>query len=262
MREPYGASSVIARSTIEPVANRVWVVRGGMDGASIGVDLTRGRTPRRTMNVYLIEEHDGVTMYDAGVQSMTEDLLTLAERMGGLKRVVLGHAHADHRGAAPGVDAPVICHPDTRAEAESDAAVPSYFRLDQIPDRLPRKAFPKLLERWDGGGVKIDGTVSEGDDVGGFEVRLFDGHAPGMIGLWRESDRLCLCSDTIYTLNAITGRFREARVPFDFFSQDPAKARESVRKLAALEPSEVWAGHADPVRGTDVVDQLERAAAA
>jgi hypothetical protein len=45
------------------------------------------------------------------------------------------------------------------------------------------------------------------------------------------------------------------------FNLDSAQGRASIRKLAALNPSTVWAGHADPVTG-DVVGQLERAAAA
>ncbi len=40
------------------------------------------------------------------------------------------------------------------------------------------------------------------------------------------------------------------------------QARDSIRKLAALNPSAAWAGHADPVGGEDVAQQLERAAAA
>jgi hydroxyacylglutathione hydrolase len=260
MLPPYGASSVIARPTIEPVANRVWVVRGGLEYGAIALQALRGNLPRRTMNVYLIKEHDGVTMFDAGVETMAEPLRVLAERMGGLKRIVLGHPHADHRGAAPHLDAPVYCHPDAKAEAEDPEPVRPYMNLGDIPGRLPRAAFPKLMHEWDGGAVKIDGTVSEGDDVGGFEVRLFDGHGPGMIGLWRESDRLCLCSDTVYTLDPLTGKFGAPRVPLEYFNQDTPKARDAVRRLARLEPREVWAGHADPVRGPDVVDQLEKAA--
>jgi glyoxylase-like metal-dependent hydrolase (beta-lactamase superfamily II) len=123
-------------------------------------------------------------------------------------------------------------------------------------------AFPLLSRRWDGGPVKIDGTVAEGDDVGGFEVHLFDGHAPGQIGLWRESDGLCLCSDTVYTLDPLTGEFGGPRVPLPFFNMDTERARAAIRRLAALGPREVWAGHADAVRGPDVVEKLERAAAA
>jgi glyoxylase-like metal-dependent hydrolase (beta-lactamase superfamily II) len=80
-----------------------------------------------------------------------------------------------------------------------------------------------------------------------------------MIGLWRESDRLCLCTDTVYTLDPMTGEFGGPRVPLEFANMDTARAREAVRKLAALEPAEVWAGHADPVTG-DVQAELLRGA--
>jgi glyoxylase-like metal-dependent hydrolase (beta-lactamase superfamily II) len=259
MTAPYGAANVLAKPTVEPVANRVWVVRGGLDFITGPLQLAGGHLPRRTMNVYLIKEHDGVTMFDAGISPMAEPLKAICERMGGLKRVVLGHAHGDHRGAARFMDAPVYCHADARSEAQTPG-LPPYQDISQISRWIARKAFPALTKRWDGGPVKIDGTVKEGDDVGGFEVRLFDVHAPGMIGLWREQDRLCLCTDTVYTLDPFTGEFGAPRTPLEFANMDTQKAREAVRKLAALEPNEVWAGHADPVRGADVVDQLEKAA--
>ena len=61
-----------------------------------------------------------------------------------------------------------------------------------------RWIYPLLLRRWDGGAVKIDGTISEGDEVAGFRVIHFPGHAPGLIGLWRESDRLAIVTDVVY----------------------------------------------------------------
>jgi hydroxyacylglutathione hydrolase len=256
---PYGASNVLARPTIEPVANRVWVVRGGMDPTAIVLQALSGKLPRRTMNVYLIKEHDGVTMFDAGIVTMAAALRPITERMGGLKRIVLGHAHGDHRGAASRLQAPVYCHADAKDEAQTPG-MPPYQHTEQIEKLMPRLAFPRLSEKWDGGPVKIDGTVKEGDEIAGFEARLFDGHAPGQIGLWRESDRLCLCSDTIYTLDPLTGEFGDARTPLEFANMDTQQAKASIRKLAKLEPNEVWAGHADPVRGEDVVEQLERAA--
>ena len=79
MSEPYGASSVIGRPTIEPVANRVWVVRGGLDFLTIPLQLAGGKLPRRTMNVYLIKEHDGVTMFDAGIRTMADPLRAICE---------------------------------------------------------------------------------------------------------------------------------------------------------------------------------------
>ena len=49
-------------------------------------------------------------------------------------------------------------------------------------------------------------------------------------------------------------------MPHPAFDLDTEQARASIRKLAAISPSVVWSGHADPVRG-DVSAQLESAAA-
>ena len=71
------------------------------------------------MNVYLIEDDDGVTVFDAGIEAMGRPCAPPCARLGGVKRVVLGHADADHRGAAPALGAPVYCHPAERDAAES-----------------------------------------------------------------------------------------------------------------------------------------------
>ena len=236
---------------LEPVASRVWVMRGS----------ARFPLPR-VMNVYLLEEDDGVTLFEAGIEAMAPWIAAAAERLGGLKRVVLAHAHEDHRGAAPQLDAPVLCHPDELETAKSPPLT-SYYEIDQLESPLARALYPHLLREWDGGPVEVADTVSEGDEIAGFEVKHFPGHAPGLIGLWRESDRLALVSDTIYTLDpqaTITRFGLPPRVPHRAFNLDTEGARASIRKLAALEPRTVWAGHGDPVVG-DCRAQLERAAA-
>jgi glyoxylase-like metal-dependent hydrolase (beta-lactamase superfamily II) len=40
------------------------------------------------------------------------------------------------------------------------------------------------------------------------------------------------------------------REPFDFFTPDPARNRESARRLATLEPALVCFGHGPPVTDT------------
>jgi glyoxylase-like metal-dependent hydrolase (beta-lactamase superfamily II) len=117
----------------------------------------------------------------------------------------------------------------------------------------------RLIATWDGGPVQIAGTVNEGDHIARFEVVHLPGHAPGLIGRFRESDRLALSSDTIYTLDPQSGRKEPAHVPHPAFNQDTEQALASIRKLAALDPATVWAGHADPVTG-DFRAQLEHAA--
>jgi len=233
----------LAASAPEPIADGVWVVRGGF--------------PSKTMNVYFVRDGDGVLLFDAGIEAMTKAVAVHGARLGGITRVVLGHGHPDHRGVAPGLGLPTFCHPAERADAEGDGGR-SYFRLDQL-DPWGRALLGPLLEVWDGGPVAIAGTVEEDDEIAGFRVVHLPGHAPGLIGLWRERDRLALVSDAFYTLDPQTGLHGAPRVPHRAFNQDTEQARASIRKLAALEPATAWAGHADPLTG-DVRAQLERAA--
>ena len=98
------ARSWIQGSDPERIAEGVWLVRGGIP---------------KIMNVYLIEDEGGVTVFDCGVSDMSARVAAAGARLGAIKRVVLGHADADHRGAAPGLEAPVYCHPAERTAAES-----------------------------------------------------------------------------------------------------------------------------------------------
>jgi glyoxylase-like metal-dependent hydrolase (beta-lactamase superfamily II) len=233
-----------------------------MEKVADGVWLLRGDT-RKAMNIYFLEDGDGVVQFDAGTKAMLKQARAAAAQLGGLKRVVLGHAHADHRGTASSMGAPVFCHPDEVADAESDAAIAPYMEISALPAPA-RWLYPLLLRRWDGGAVNVAGTVAEGDEVAGFRVIHFPGHAPGQIGLWRESDGMVLVSDTIYLLDSTKmGKPLppgEASVPHPAWAWDHAKAKESVRKLAALEPKVVGTGHNEPLRGEDLRPALERAA--
>ncbi len=227
----------------EPVAADVWLVRGGI--------------PAREMNVFLIRDGSGVLVYDAGIKAMTDAVAAAGASLGGITRVVLGHGHPDHRGVAPYLGVPVLCHADNRVDAEGDGGV-RYFDYSKLHPHA-RVAYPQLMRLWDGGPVPIADTVAEGDAIAGFEVVLLDGHAPGLIGLWRASDRLALVSDCFYALDPQTGRHGPPRVPLEAFNYDTEAARASMRKLAALEPATAWPGHAGALTG-DVRGQLERAA--
>ena len=239
------AARKFAGTAAEPVADGVWRIRGGVP---------------RSMNVYLIEDDGGgVTVFDAGVKSMVNAIAAAASGLGGINRVVLGHGHVDHRGAAPGLGAPVFCHPDNRADSEGDGGR-HYADFSKLRP-YARPVYPHLFDLWDGGPVEIAGTIEEGEDVSGFRAVLVPGHAPGMIALFRERDGLALCSDCVYTLDVQTGFHGPARLPLAAFNLDTEQARASVRKLASLQPSAAWPGHAEPVTG-DVAAQLERAAAA
>jgi glyoxylase-like metal-dependent hydrolase (beta-lactamase superfamily II)/predicted ester cyclase len=222
-----------------------------------GVWLVQGQPAR--CNVYLIEDEGGVTLFDAGARTMVRAVARAGAQKGGIRRIVLGHGHTDHRGTAPSLGVEVLCHPDEVQDAEGSGGF-RYWPADLEGLPFPHRQVQRLFHRyaWDGGPVKISGTVSEGDEIAGFKVIELPGHAPGQIGLWRESDRLALVSDCFYTLD-IWGRDCEPHVPFAIYNFDTEQARASIRKLAELEPAAAWPGHANPITG-DVRSQLLRAA--
>lgn len=235
----------VASAPPEQIADGVWVLRGGL---------------LRTMNVYLVEEPDGsgVTVFDAGEKGMAAAILAAAAPLGGIRRVVLGHADNDHRGAAPHLHAPVFCHPAEVAAAEAGGHR-DYWNQDLLP--APVRALHRFLmeHAWEGGPVPIEGTVAEGDEIAGFRVVELPGHAPGLIGLLRESDGVALVSDAFY-MTSMWGRPQPASVPVDAYNLDTEQARESIRKLADLAPKIVAPGHLGPLTGDDVVGELRRAA--
>ncbi len=235
--------SGLAGGEAELVAEGVWVVRG---------------QPGRC-NVYLIEDDGGVTLFDAGARTMTRAVASAGAKLGGIRRVVLSHGHTDARGVAPALGVPVLCHPDEVADAEGSGGF-RYWPADLKGLPPVARQIHRLLHRyaWDGGPVKISGTVTEGDEIAGFRVVHLPGHAPGLIGLWRESDRLALSGDCFQTLD-MWGRDCAPRVPEAVYSLNPDEARASMRKLAALEPAAAWPGHGRAATG-DVRAQLEHAA--
>lgn len=217
---------------VREVDEGVWRVAGGL--------------PMPTMNVYLLEDDGGgVTMFDAGVSSMAKSLRKACAERGGLNRIVLGHAHVDHRGAAPALDAPMYCHPAEVADAESDGGF--HYQDTSLLAPHGRVVMPRLMKMWDGGPVKISGTVSEGDEVAGFRVVDAPGHAPGQIVLYRERDGLALTTDVFYTIDAQSGLPTSPRLAHPAFHYDEEAARSAMRKVAELDPSSAWPGHARPV---------------
>ena len=229
----------------EPVARGVWRVRGN---------------PGR-LNVYLLADPSGgITVYDAGGAFMASKLRDVIDSLGPLSCVVLGHAHTDHRGAAPLLGAPVICHPEEVVDAEGSGGLRYWgVGLPKLP--LVRRGLHRALLQplYDAGPVAVTRTVADGDDVAGFRVVHLPGHAPGLIALVRDEDGLALTSDAFYTVDE-WWRDSSPYLPGAAWTWDIERAAASLLDLAALEPRSAWPGHGEPLRGE--VAQLLRNAAA
>ena len=210
---------------LEKVADGVWLLRGDFRGA---------------MNIYFLEDGDGVVQFDAGTKGMRKAAQAAGEQLGGIKRVVLGHAHADHRGTAPYLGAPVFCHPDEVADAESDAAIAPYMDLSQLPVAPVRWIYPTLLRRWDGGagedrrhrhrgrrGRRLPRHPLPRPRAGA--DRALARERPGGAGQRRRLPGRLGAAET-------AARGRGQRPPPRLGLGPRSKAKESVRRLAALDP--------------------------
>jgi hydroxyacylglutathione hydrolase len=154
----------------------------------------------------------------------------------------LTHVHPDHQGASKEIcealGVPLWCgHEDARA-------------MESGNFEQPRHWLNRLIEwAWAGPAHPVARRLREGDEVAGFEVLEVPGHSPGHLAYWRQSDRVLVLGDVLNNMDVATGLpgLREPRL---IFTPDPARNRQSARRLAALEPALVCFGHGPPLRDT------------
>jgi glyoxylase-like metal-dependent hydrolase (beta-lactamase superfamily II) len=162
---------------------------------------------------------------------------------GDLEAVLITHAHRDHAGAmhtvAKEAGAPVWGSVEDADALEGKAPEP-------IPEKHRDHPVNRLFAGWWKDRHPVARRLTEDDVLAGFEVIAFPGHTPGMIGLWRESDRTVICADTMRSVNIFTGLPQLGEMP-ELFTCDLPESRRSIRKLAALEARTVCFGHGRPL---------------
>ena len=118
----------------------------------------------------------------------------------------------------------------------------------RLAARQPANVVNRLSERaFAGPAHPVARRLREGDEVAGFTVLDTPGHSAGHISLWRERDRTLVLGDVVFGLHPSTG-VPGLHEPPGFFTPDPARNRDSIRRLAALEPELVLFGHGPPLR--------------
>ena len=193
--------------------------------------------PPYAINVYLM----GDVLVDAGSRHAVK---RIHKQLRGrtVSTHALTHAHGDHQGSSHEIcDAlrlPLWCG-EHDAEAVEDG---------RIRDRMPSHPINTLIGKvFPGPGHPVARRLQEGDEVAGFQVLNTPGHSAGHISFWRESDRTLICGDVFTTMDVVTG-LPGLREPKSFFTPDPVRNRDSMRRLAALEPALMCVGHGRPWR--------------
>lgn len=197
------------------------------------------------INAFLVED----VLLDAGARPSTRRILRALQRTP-LSAHVLTHAHADHQGASHAVcvahEVPLWCGAADAAAVESG----------DLTGGLPANVVTRLQQRmWAGPAHPVARALREGDVVAGFIVLETPGHSPGHIALWREHDRVLIAGDTMNGMHLLTTR-RGVREPPTLFTPDPLLNRESIRRLAALDPLVTVFGHGPECRNPDELHAL------
>jgi glyoxylase-like metal-dependent hydrolase (beta-lactamase superfamily II) len=184
-----------------------------------------------------------------------------AERYGHGERpgaIILTHGHFDHVG--------------TVSELADFWNVPVYAHDLELPYLTGRSSYPppdptvgggamaRLARLYPRGPIDLrsrvrtlpaDGSVPA---MPGWRWLHTPGHAPGHVSLFRDRDRSLIAGDAFVTtkqesaISVLTQR-REIHGPPAYYTPDWDDARESVRRLAALEPELAATGHGVPMRG-------------
>jgi glyoxylase-like metal-dependent hydrolase (beta-lactamase superfamily II) len=199
--------------------------------------LLRGFPPN-AINVYLAQD----VLIDAGTRQ-AERRITRQIDGKPVRAHALTHAHPDHQGSSHAIcqkrDIPLWCGEHDVPAMETPGAISN----SQVPGWLNR--FQARF--WTGPPHPVARALREGDEVAGFTVLDAPGHSIGHVAYWRESDRTLILGDVLNSMNLMTGR-RGLQEPPLVFTPDPARNRQSARRLAALEPELVCFGHGPPLR--------------
>lgn len=195
--------------------------------------------PPNAINVYLM----GDVIVDAASRHARRRILRQV-RGHAVAAHALTHAHPDHQGASAAICAELEI-PYWVGERDVEAA-----RTGDIVSTQPDRPINRLMDRiFTGPGHPVDRALREGDEVGpGFRVLDVPGHSRGHVAYWREDDRTLILGDVLNGMNLIT-TLPGLHEPPRAFTPDPRRNRESIRRLAALEPELMLFGHGPPMRG-------------
>ncbi len=190
--------------------------------------------PRNSINAYLI----GSTLIDAGIRSAGPQIMrALGSRK--ISTHVLTHAHADHQGSSAEIcqklGVPLWCGVADRAAVESG-------QVGGTSENLKSPLTRMVVRLWAGPGHPVARELHEGDQVEDFVVLHTPGHTPGHIALWRARDGVLIAGDVVNNMSLMT-TLVGVREPPTAFTADVGLNRQSIQKIAALQPRVLAAGH-------------------
>jgi glyoxylase-like metal-dependent hydrolase (beta-lactamase superfamily II) len=209
------------------------------------------------VNSYLVEESGAITIVDAGApgywNDLPDELAAMNRTFADIRALVLTHAHIDHVGFAERLRremrVPVSVHElDAKmARGEAKPRNQKMLGIGFAALRFLRFALAKGMLR----ATPILEVATFGDgatlDVPGApRVIHVPGHSEGSAALHLPARGLLFVGDAFATLNVMSGRTGPQLAPF---GSDLPRARESLKRIEAIEADVVLPGHGAPWTG-------------
>jgi glyoxylase-like metal-dependent hydrolase (beta-lactamase superfamily II) len=225
------------------------------------------------VNWFLVADDSGVTVVDAGAPGYRDQLGPGLRELGrdetDVKAVVLTHAHADHVGVAEmvrsEVGVPVFVHRDDENLARTAKSM-GKNEGSMLPYLRHPAAWKLTWELARNGALKprpIDEVQTFGDgdvlDVPG-QIRVVGtpGHTDGHVALVSETADAAFVGDALCSYNPLTGERGPQLMP-KAFTNDVARAMDSLDRMSGLGVEQMLPGHGDPIADPDdAVEQAKR----
>jgi glyoxylase-like metal-dependent hydrolase (beta-lactamase superfamily II) len=215
-----------------------------------------------SVNWYLVEADDGLTIVDAGVprswDSLHRALAEIGRDVAEVRALVLTHAHFDHVGFAERarreLGVPVLVHENdatlarkplqyTHERARSRYLLTRPRGLPHVLGFLAARAFwpPPLgeVETFSGGELDVPGSP---------RVVFTPGHTLGHCALYLPDRDAVIAGDALVMLDPYTGA-EGPRIVSRAATADSERALRSLDALAAVDAGTVLTGHGEPWRG-------------
>lgn len=224
------------------------------------------------VNISFIGEPDAKEWYmiDAGLPKSAPEIRSVVqERFGEDSKptaIILTHGHFDHIGGL--------------VDLVKEWDVPVYAHEKELPYLTGEKSYPQPDSTVEGGFLaKIspmypNEPIQLGDHVKALPADqsvpglpewkwlATPGHSPGHVSFFREEDRTLLAGDAFITVRQdsfykVLAQTEEVNGPPRYLTTDWYAAKESVKKLADLNPELAVTGHGPYMEGNELAEGLK-----